>query len=293
MTASLCIFGEVLFDHFPDGHRVLGGAPFNVAWNLQGLGQDVRFISRVGDDDEGQAIREAMRQHGMDDSCLQQDERLPSGRVSVSFSDGEPSYDIVAPCAYDNIQRSGLPSAGCDFLYHGTLGVRNPVARDALLALQASSPRSIFLDVNLRPPWWEKTEVLTWVERANWVKLNGDELEQLSATGRQDEGSARDFLYKHALEGLLLTRGSAGAELFTGDDQHYVVTPEADISVVDTVGAGDAFAAVVLLGLARDWPLQQTLQRAQLFASAQVGQRGATVADPAHYQKFIDDWTQP
>jgi fructokinase len=292
MTASLCIFGEVLFDHFPDGQRVLGGAPFNVAWNLQGLGEDVRFISRVGDDDEGKNIREAMRDHGMDDSSLQQDERLPTGRVSVSFSGGEPSYDIVAPCAYDRVQLGEPVSAGCDVLYHGTLGVRDPVSREALLALQAAGPRTIFLDVNLRPPWWEKAEVLAWVERANWVKLNGDELEQLSATGRQDARSAQDFLQQYALDGLLLTRGSAGAELFTGGNQHYVVVPEADIAVVDTVGAGDAFAAVVLLGLVRDWPLQQTLQRAQAFASAQVGQRGATVADPAHYRKFIDDWHQ-
>ncbi len=34
MTGQVCVFGEVLFDHFPDGRRVLGGAPFNVAWNL-------------------------------------------------------------------------------------------------------------------------------------------------------------------------------------------------------------------------------------------------------------------
>jgi sugar/nucleoside kinase (ribokinase family) len=56
-----CIFGEVLFDHFPDGKRVLGGAPFNVAWHLQAFGEAPRFISRVGDDAEGDEIRTAMR----------------------------------------------------------------------------------------------------------------------------------------------------------------------------------------------------------------------------------------
>ena len=48
-----CIFGEVLYDHFPDGQRVLGGAPFNVAWHLQAFGQAPRFVSRVGHDAEG------------------------------------------------------------------------------------------------------------------------------------------------------------------------------------------------------------------------------------------------
>jgi fructokinase len=290
MSDSLCIFGEVLFDHFPDGQRVLGGAPFNVAWNLQGLGEDVCFISRVGNDDEGGSIREAMRRHGMRDAMLQQDERHPTGKVSVSFTDGEPAYDIVAPCAYDRIQRSGLPDTQCNILYHGTLALRDPVSRDALQALLAHDPHTVFLDVNLRPPWWNQPDVLSWVDQADWIKLNTEELALLSNSGLADEHALRAFLRTHNLRGVILTRGSAGAEVLTADEQHHVVKPEADIPVVDTVGAGDAFAAVMLLGLLRDWPLQLTLQRAQSFASAQVGQRGATVSDRAYYQRFIDDW---
>ena len=48
------IFGEVLFDRFPDGSIVLGGAPFNIAWHLQAFKQSPLFISRVGDDPLGQ-----------------------------------------------------------------------------------------------------------------------------------------------------------------------------------------------------------------------------------------------
>ena len=290
MSSGICIFGEVLFDHFPDGSRVLGGAPFNVAWNLQGLGENVRFISRVGDDDEGRTIREAMHRHGMDDASLQQDGQQPTGRVSVSFSNNEPAYDIVAPCAYDRIQPENLPPGECGMLYHGTLGLRDPVSRQALQGLLDSRPVSVFLDVNLRPPWWEKADVLSWVDRADWVKLNADELQQLADINHPDGNGARGFLQAHGLQGLILTRGSAGAEVLTADGQHLTVVPESQTAVVDTVGAGDAFAAVMLLGLVRNWPLQQTLHRAQAFASAQVGQRGATVSDPAYYRKFIDTW---
>ncbi len=65
MSSQLCIFGEVLLDHFPDGKRVLGGAPFNVAWHLQAFGQSPGFISRVGDDAEGETVRTAMSDWGM------------------------------------------------------------------------------------------------------------------------------------------------------------------------------------------------------------------------------------
>ena len=64
------IFGEVLFDCFPDGSRVLGGAPFNVAWHLQAFGAEPLFVSRVGNDPMGRKIRDAMLQWGMDTSGL-------------------------------------------------------------------------------------------------------------------------------------------------------------------------------------------------------------------------------
>ncbi len=80
------------------------------------------------------------------------------------------------------------------------------------------------------------------------------------------------------------------AEVFTASNQHFYAQPEKNIEVVDTVGAGDAFASIVILGLCNDWPLDITLQRAQLFASKIVGNRGATVSDAAFYQTFINQW---
>jgi fructokinase len=50
----------VLFDHFSDGSRVLVGAPFNVAWHTQALGQSSRLISRIGDDPPGHEIAALM-----------------------------------------------------------------------------------------------------------------------------------------------------------------------------------------------------------------------------------------
>ena len=289
MKGRLCVFGEVLFDHFPDGQRVLGGAPFNVAWNLQALGQPVDFISRVGDDSEGQAVRQAMRSWGMDTASLQTDPAHPTGRVSVSLQGGEPAYDIVAPVAYDRIQPPHEEDAGCSILYHGSLALRDPVSRATLEALLESAPHTVFVDVNLRPPWWHRDEVLKWIDRAHWVKLNTEELELLSPPGSRNPDPA-DFLHEHRLQGLILTHGGDGAELFTAQGEHHRVVPEATNDVVDTVGAGDAFASVMLLGLARAWPLELTLRRAQSFASALVGQRGATVPNHAYYQSFVDDW---
>lgn len=281
----LCVFGEVLFDQFPDGARVLGGAPFNVAWHLQAFGQAPYFISRVGDDDEGAQIRAAMDDWGMDPSGMQIDERLPTGRVTVTFTDGEPHYDIVHPCAYDAIAPDDTNR--WQLLYHGSLAVRSPESRATLERLIDARNGRLFLDVNLRPPWWDIETLQGLLQAADWVKLNTDELSALSASATDGPEFMID---RYGLQGLLLTHGERGAEAITAEGERHEVTPQQTGAVVDTVGAGDAFAAVFILGLLEDWPLPITLQRAQAFASRIVGTRGATLSDPAFYRAVTREW---
>jgi len=292
--ARLVLFGEVLFDHFPDGKRVLGGAPFNVAWHLQAFGQEPLFVSRVGKDEEGQAVREAMEEWGMATDALQTDPELSTGRVQVRITDGEPSYEILHPVAFDAIAD---PVTMTQFphrirlLYHGSLALRETASLKALEQIRATRPECIFVDVNLRPPWWQRREVLSWLTQANWVKLNHHELETLSSSATDEPDQGKLFLGRHELDGLLLTRGERGATALTANAACFGVTPGQDVKLVDTVGAGDAFTAVFMLGLAGDWALDLTLSRAQTFASAVCSIRGATTRDVAFYRKFIDNWT--
>jgi fructokinase len=289
-----CIFGEVLFDHFPDGKRVLGGAPFNVAWHLQAFGEAPRFISRVGDDAEGAEIRAAMRDWGMDLGGLQTDPQRPTGRVAVSLDNGEPAYDIVEGCAYDAIDaaavKASMADAPCPLLYHGSLALRAEISSAALLQLAAARPRNLFVDVNLRSPWWQRAGILEMLRRANWVKLNDDELNLLGKNVQGRVLEPTEFLHEFDLQGLIVTRGAAGAELHTARGELLLASPESNVDKVDTVGAGDAFSSVMILGLARAWPLELTLQRAQEFASKIVGQRGATVSTADFYRPMVDNW---
>jgi fructokinase len=289
VNARAWIFGEVLFDHFPGGRRVLGGAPFNVAWHLQAFGTAPWFISRVGDDDDGAAVHTAMREWGMDTGGLQLDADLPTGKVRVSFEHGEPTYDIVCPAAWDAIEAPTQPPR-CALLYHGSLALRRPESRAACRALRQLQPPLVFVDVNLRPPWYERRAVLEALEGASWVKLNRQELAQLVPADAPGEEAAENLLQQLGLQGLIVTDGARGAEVLTADGVLCRARPGQVTAIADTVGAGDALAAIMVLGLSRGWPLQTSLDRAQLFASAIVGQTGATVSDPAFYAAFARDF---
>jgi fructokinase len=292
MSGRPCIFGEVLFDHFPDGRRVLGGAPFNVAWHLQAFGEEPFLVSRVGEDEDGEEVQRAMRAWGMEPAGLQTGPELPTGRVQVRIDDGEPSYDIVYPSAWDAIEESDCPAGGCALLYHGSLALRDETSRRACDALRARRPATVFIDVNLRPPWYRPDRLLAGLKGAHWVKLNRHELDELAPGGDSADRRARDFLARHDLRGLVLTDGADGAAVLTADGEHCEARPEANVPVVDTVGAGDALAAVMILGLLRGWPLGASLERAQSFASAVVGQRGATIREPGFYTEFINAWSR-
>lgn len=304
-SLPLFIFGEVLFDRFPDSKPVLGGAPFNVAWHLQGFGERPLFISAVGDDEFGADIRKAMSEWGMSTEFIQVDPDHPTGVVNVQLQGGEPSYDIQPNCAYDYIHMTPELSsylAENAMIYHGSLAMRNSVSAESYHKLTENRHHSRFIDVNLRSPWWHRESVIATLDYAFCVKLNIDELMLLCNADLdvyQEEDSlqaewldlASTFKITHNIVNLLVTRGEQGATMIDASGRISIVeVPTTSGAIMDTVGAGDAFAAVTILGLRHEWDTQITLERAQEFASYIVSQRGAVCTNAATYRDFKSLW---
>lgn len=288
---QICVFGEVLFDVFPDGQDVLGGAPFNVAWHLQAFALAPRLISRVGNDEAGRLIRSAMSDWGMDTRFLQTDNERPTGQVVIHIKNGEPQYDIVPDCAYDFISTpKHLMDEACHLLYHGTLALRNPVSALSLADLKKNFKGILFMDVNLRAPWWRRDSVLALIQEAHWVKLNEDELRRLDGEKAPLLKQAQGFLKKYALKGLIVTQGKEGAFAVTESAPPIQVKAPTIQKPIDTVGAGDAFCAVLLFGIVKGWPLKITMERASTFAAAVVETRGAIIHTHRFYQSLRQDW---
>ncbi|MCB1750898.1 MAG: carbohydrate kinase [Gammaproteobacteria bacterium] len=290
MTQFPAIFGEVLFDCFEDGSRVLGGAPFNVAWHLQAFGCKPLLISRVGDDPMGRRIRDTMLQWGMSAAGLQLDPDRASGEVRVTLQAGQPTFDIVEDRAYDHIDAGAIPRITPSLVYHGTLALRSPESAAALNHLLQSQQAPVFMDVNLRPPWWNLSQTTNLLEQAKWVKVNDAELDILVDGPATLEAKAERLLERYDLSWLVVTRGKKGAMSLDSAGNLLETNPPAETRVVDTVGAGDAFASVCILGLHSDWPYGLIIERAQRFAAVLVGSRGATLDDPELYNALLAEW---
>lgn len=276
---------------------MLGGAPFNVAWHLQGFGLKPLLISRIGRDDSGTALLARMEAWGMDLRGLQFDERYPTGKVEVRMRAGGHDFDILPDQAYDYIQSEPalqlLEGNGHGMLYMGSLVCRGAVSRASLDSLLRKLRLPIFVDINLRPPWWNLARVEGALARARWAKLNEDELQELvgrDLSGEEERQAQAEILRtRFDLELVILTLGASGADFISaGNRLHGEPVPVTEL--VDTVGAGDAFSAVTLLGLAHGWPLERILARSLAFASRICAQRGATAADADLYRDLRREW---
>ena len=184
-------------------------------------------------------------------------------------------------------------------LYNGSLALRSPDPLHAYQKLIKSNRVTNFLDINLRAPWYTKALAIDLFQNASMAKLNEEELTELhdeffteKSKGENTISTmAREFIHRFSLALLLITRGSKGAILYTKDTRTYEIQPKAKTEVVDTVGAGDGFTSIMLLGQLKGWDLDVSLERAQSFASEIIALRGATTSDRNFYENFARQWS--
>jgi fructokinase len=280
------VVGEILWDRFPDTAR-LGGAPLNFAAQLQRLGHTPRLLSAVGADAAGAEAMRMIRGLGLDVAWLQSTARFATGSATVRVQpSGEPAFAIERPAAYDAIALTDSEIAQISgwrpsWIYYGTLFPSCPDGKRTLDRLLQRLPDTAtrFYDLNLRPGFDEPSLVAGLLGEAHVVKLNEEEL---LAVSRQMgfpcsvDGFCREGRSRFGWQAVAITLGARGCALCVGDD--FIEAPAVPITVVDTVGAGDAFAAAFLHGLASTWPAATIADFANRAAAAVAAVRGATPA---------------
>ena len=247
----LCV-GEILWDALPDG-LFLGGAPFNVACHLQALGGEAAFVSRVGDDRLGREALRRMRARDLGTDLMQIDDTLPTGFVQVELGNtGEPDYDILEPAAWDAITYTdalGQHAEHADALVYGSLAQRAFTSRQTIQQLCEAEVLRVF-DVNLRPPYVDRTVIEQSLRAADVVKLNDAELRRMCEwfdLAKGSEAAMSELAHAFGCRAVCVTWGGEGARLWAeGHSWHH---PGYAVETVDTVGAGDAFLSAFLTGL--------------------------------------------
>ena len=285
-------FGEILFDVYPD-YKKLGGAPFNFIYHIKKLTGYGNFISRVGNDKTGNEIVDFIINHGMSTKYLQIDNEHPTGSASANLDRNKiPHWEIELNQAYDFIEYSqrltSLIEEETDCLYFGTLAQRGEQSRKTLQSFYGKRIK-YFCDLNLRQNFYNVETIKSSLSAANVLKLNNDELKivnNLLLKNKVDEFQLAKILSEYfEIDLVCITQGEDGAMLYKdGIMNHYKGVVE---NVVDTVGAGDAYAAMLCLGYLNGWSLEKTNKLASEFAGKIIMANGALPENDFLYDKFI------
>jgi fructokinase len=266
----------------------LGGAPLNFGVHARRLGHPVALISAVGADELGAQALRTIAALDVPTRFLHTTSRFPTGIASVQITEGgETRFRIERPAAYDALDLSNrdieiIQEQQPKWFYYGTLFASTPLGKHVLDRLFRALPQVIrFYDLNLRCGYDSPELVKQLLDKADVVKLNEEELDRVAKfTGLPSsiqefccEGAAR-----YGWKAVAVTRGDRGCAISAHGD--YVQAAAPAVEVVDTVGAGDAFAAAFLHGLSHQWPAVQIAPFANRIGALVASRHGA-----------IPDWT--
>src|SRR5262245_1696604 len=283
---KIVAIGELLWDLFPSGKQ-LGGAPANFTYHAHALGADASLVTRVGADALGCEARERFHLLGLPTDTVEVDAAAPTGTVAVELGDGgKPTYTIHEAVAWDRFtaDQLALAAAGAaDAVYFGSLAQRTEPARHAIRTLVAAAPARALrvFDVNLRPPYVVPEVIEGSLTLANVLKLNDQELPVLAglfALRGDTREQVADLARRFDLSLVALTRGERGSLLLANG--RWSDHPGLPAEVRDTVGAGDAFCAAMVLGFLAGRPLDEINARANEVAAYVCSQPGAMPALP-------------
>lgn len=277
--------GEVLFDVLPEAKK-MGGAPVNFTFHAQQIGLNAYPVSAVGRDADGVEILDRLTKAGMSTEYIQKT-CYPTGTAQVSLdSCGVPIFILTEDVAWDHIhwtdQLVGLAS-GVDAVCFGSLAQRSPQSRQSIREFLSHTREDCLkiFDINLRQQYYSPDIIKTSLKAANALKLNDGELVLLQdilklPSSTQEALCALQDRYE--LDYVAFTRGAEGALL--KNRQHSYDCPGFKTEIIDTVGAGDSYTAVLTLGILYKLSLEKINTMANAVAAYVCSQSGASPVLP-------------
>ncbi|WP_077845743.1 PfkB family carbohydrate kinase [Clostridium puniceum] len=274
--------GPIIFsDTF---ERKIGGAELNVAIGCSRLGLKAGWISRLGNDDFGKYILKTVRGEGIDTS-------------EVKFVDGYPTSVYFREVLADGSSRSfyyreksPTSTMKCkdlneDYFKEAKIlhitGVFPSITKnnqDIILEavkLAKKHNLTVSFDPNIRLKMWTKEEAKSYIEKilpdVNVILIGDEEIEIL--LGETTIEAAIETFHGYGIEKVVVKKGAKGALGSDGKNVYEVeaIKPKA---LVDTVGAGDGFAAGFLTELVKGKSLEECVRFANAVGSLVVGVEG-------------------
>lgn len=309
--AAVDLYGEQVGGRLEDMQtfaKYLGGSSGNLAAGLARLGVKSAMLTRVGDEQMGRFVREALAREGVDVSHVRTDPARLTGLVILGIGPGDaiPHIFFRERCAdmglvEDDVDEAFVSSSRALAITGTHLSsstTRAAVAKAIRLARQNGA--KVVLDIDYRPVLWgfgsagdgasrfaESAETSAVVQEflADCDLVVGTEEEIAIAGGSTDLLQALRTIRSLSPAAIVLKRGAAGCTIFDGENidrlEGGIAVAGLPVEVFNTVGAGDAFLSGFLSGWLEGCAWVECGRRGNACGALVVARHGCTPAMPS------------
>ena len=257
----------------PDLRREFGGCAGNIAYTLHQLGGAPVIMATLGSD--GGDYRQRLQAWGVDTSLVTTMTDNYTAQAIIITDRDNNQITAFHPGAMQQAGEINLPPRS-DL----KIGIIAPDGRDAMwrhaAQMHAAGVPFIF-DPGQQLPQFDGDELNAFVKQSTWVAVNDYEGRMLC----DRTGHTLDSLSRSHLQGVVVTLGEQGCDVWTQGERHHVGGAVAS-QVVDPTGCGDAFRGALLYGLERGWSLERSVALGNRLGALKIAQRG-----PQHH--LLDD----
>lgn len=275
------------------------GAESNVAAGVARLGCRARWISRLGDDQLGHLVHDAIVGYGVDVHVDWDPVRVSAACVKEVGPQGSRMRYYRKASAASRLDLLDLGALAAASWVHVTgvtpaLSPENRAVVDQLVAVRPRAGR-LSVDINYRPVLWDDpataASVLVPLARQADVIFIGED-EALALLGSEEPSVVAAALLARPGQELVLKRGAGAATLITVNDE--VSEPAQQVAVVDLTGAGDAFAAGYIAASVWGWNSHGRLRLGHFMAARVIGVLGdvSPIVDPEELAQLAESIQQ-
>lgn len=281
---KILAIGEIIFDVFGDD-AVIGGAPLNFCAYCSSLGAEAALVSAVGCDAFGERALSELERFGVVTDYVSQN-GFSTGRCIVTLENGIPSYDVLRPAAYDNIEADAdsVKEYRADVFAFGTLIQREEKSAQAVRQiLKNCNFDEIFCDVNLRKGCYDGESCRLCLENATVLKISNEEEPLLREFGFYEHDDNEEKLLADIsaafpnIKLILFTKGENGSVVYDAHKNEYYRFSAVKTEVVSTVGAGDSYSAAFLCEYLENGDIETAGRKAAELSARVVASKEAII----------------
>lgn len=283
MAKKIVAFGEVVWDILPNA-KILGGTPSNMVFRCNSFKEEGYLLSRVGNDELGNAALIRLKELGISDDNVQVDFEFPTGTVNITLDENnEANFHVTPDVAFDHIEFSAealMLARNADCLFYGLLPQRFGISKNTLRELINESPDSVhFLDLKLFHHFFNVKVVEYLLECSHIVRIKEKEIDflgrELGINAESIETFCARLIKRYKINVVLITRGDTGVFAYDKKERAFYDKGYL-IKIEDNIGSGMAFCAGFLHYYLHGKSIQDSLNFGNAAGALNTTKRGAT-----------------